>query len=136
MFAFLIGSSKLSAQCNPKLVDICVSKNKGASYMKHFIAKLKAAEPNKPTPVAKYAVVLNKGSVYRMNTSNASEYEGKATLQLYDESDKLVGTTFFNGKDFTMFDFPCSKTGKYTIYISFQDGKMGCAVGVLAIVKK
>lgn len=139
IFILFIGvlslSNEAKAQCNPKLVDICVSKNRGGQYMKHFIAKLKAAEPRKPKPIAKYQIVLNKGSHYRFNVANAKEYPGRAVIQLYS-ANQLVGTSFFKGKDFTMFDFPCQKTGKYTIYISFQDGKIGCAVGVLSIVRK
>ena len=131
----ILFNTSASAQCNPKLVDICKGQNKGASYMKHFISKLKAAQPKKPKPISKYAMVLSKGNHYRFNIANAKEYPGKGILQLYD-GDKLMGTTYFKGKDYKSFEFPCSKTGKYTIYISYAAGKMGCAVGMISLVKK
>lgn len=132
---FVLFNTSAFAQCNPELVDICKGKTNGATYMKHFISKLKAAEPKKPVPISKFAMVLSKGNVYRFNVANATEYPGQGILQLYDD-DKLMGTTYFKGKDYGSFDFNCAKTGNYIIYISYADGKMGCAVGMLSLVKK
>ena len=123
------------SQCNEKLVDIAVSQNRGATYLKDFKVKLPATPPNSPRAIAKFQIVLNGGNHYRFNISKAKEYNGIPIIQLY-EGNKLLGTSYLTSKqkDYKMFDFLCQKTGTYKIYISFKDGKAGCAAGILSLV--
>ncbi|MBI5218683.1 MAG: hypothetical protein HY958_07130 [Bacteroidia bacterium] len=126
----------MKAQCNQQLVDIAVQDIKGvATYMKDFKVRLKAQEPRKQQPIAKFSVTMSKGQTYRLSVANAKEYKGQAIIQLYD-NDKLQGSSFFKGKDYKFFDFICQKTAPYLIYITFNDGKEGCAVGILSVVKQ
>lgn len=122
-------------QCNEKLVDIAVSQNRGATYLKDFKVKLPATPKNKPRAVAKFQIVLNGGNHYRFNIAKAKEFQGIPIIQLY-EGNKLLGTSYLSSKnkDYKMFDFLCQKTGTYKIFISFKDGQAGCAVGILSLV--
>ena len=123
------------AQCNEKLVDIAVSQNRGATYLKDFKVKLPATPKNKPRAVAKFQIVLNGGNHYRFNIAKAKEFQGIPIIQLY-EGNKLLGTSYLSSKNknYKMFDFLCQKTGTYKIFISFKDGQAGCAVGILSLV--
>ena len=125
------------AQCNAKLVDIAVSQNRGATYMKDFRVKLPAAQPGKKQPIARFKIMLNAGSHYRFNVAKAKEFPGEPVIQLY-EGKRLLGTSYLasKNKDFKMFDFLCTKTTTYEIVITFRDGKAGCAVGILSLVQK
>ncbi len=122
-------------QCNEKLIDIAVSQNRGATYLKDFKVKLPATPKNKPIAIAKYQIVLNGGNHYRLNIAKASEFEGTPIIQLYEGS-KLLGTSYLTSKDkdYKMFDFLCQKTATYQIFISFKDGSAGCAAGILSLV--
>ncbi len=123
------------AQCNQQLVDIAVANLKGAAtYMKDFKVRLKAQEPRKQQPIAKFSVTLSKGQTYRLSVANAKEYPGQGIIQLYD-NDALQGSSFFKGKDYKYFDFMCQKTGSYIIFITFNEGKEGCGAGILSVVK-
>lgn len=123
------------AQCNKQLVDIAVSGLKGAAtYMKDFKVRLKAQEPRKQQPIAKFSVTLSKGQTYRLSVASAKEFPGQGIIQIY-ENDMLMGSNFFKGKFFPYIDFPCQKTGSYLIFITFHEGKEGCAAGILSVVK-
>lgn len=122
-------------QCNEKLIDIAVSQNRGATYLKDFKVKLPATPKNKPRAIAKYQIVLNGGNHYRFNVTKAKEFEGIPIIQLFEGS-KLLGTSYISSKDkdYKMFDFICQKTATYQIFISFKDGNSGCAAGILSLV--
>ena len=125
----------LKAQCNQTLVDIAVKDLKGAaSYLKDFKVRLKAQEPRKQQPVAKFSITLSKGQSYRFNVAADKGLPGQPIIQLYD-GNKLQGCSFFKGKDYKSFDFPCTKTGQYLVFITFNEGKEGCAAGVLSVLK-
>lgn len=125
----------VQAQCNQTLVDIAVKELKGqSSYIKDFKVRLKAQEPRKQQPVAKFSITLSKGQTYRFSTAADKGLAGQPIIQLYD-GNKLQGSSFFKGKDYKFFDFPCQKTGQYLVFITFNEGKEGCAVGVLSVLK-
>ena len=86
--------------------------------------------------LAKFSMVLSKNTNYRFSICNHPDSEGEAVLQLYDMA-TLQGATYMEslGKDFPFFDFKCQKTGVYHIFISFQEGKSGKAVGILSYVQ-
>ncbi len=128
----------LQAQCNASLVTVCSSKlSADATYLKELRARLQPQESGQQLPVARFSLLLNSGNHYRFSICNAQEFPAKAILQLYDQ-DKLVGTTYFakTKQHYPAFDFICPKTGVYKVLISFEDGKEGCAVGILSLIKK
>ena len=142
IIAFLgsFNNKEAKAQCNQKLVYNCATNNGNAIYLRDFNAKLrKRGEEGKP-PIAKFSVVLNKGTHYRFNLCNPRGFEGRAVLKLYD-SNQLWGSTYNErtGKDYKEFDFICKKTATYYVYITYKEGyepKRGCAVGILSFVGK
>ncbi|HAN76434.1 MAG TPA: hypothetical protein DCQ31_01005 [Bacteroidales bacterium] len=138
--ALFFGSAEAEAQCNQKVVYKCATETGNAIYLRDFNAKLKKAKKGKPAPVAKFSVVLNKGTHYRFNLCDPPGFEGRSVLHLYS-SNKLQGTTFneATGKDYSHFDFMCQKTAVYFVFISFKDefkNKKGCSVGILSFVGK
>lgn len=125
------------AQCNEQLTNQCALEvGDNATYLKEFPAKLKRKRRNDPIPHAPFTVVLNKGTHYRFTLCNAVDYEGEGVLQLYD-SNRLLGSTLdiTTGKEYKSFDFMCQKTAVYQVFISFKEGKEGCAVGILSMVR-
>ena len=125
----------VKSQCNSSLVTVCSGKlAKNAMYLKELKVKLKAKEAGKKAPVARYSLMLNKGSHYRLSICNAKEFKGKAIIQLYDK-DRLLGSSYMAKKHYPAFDFICKKTAVYKVMISFEGGKQGCAVGILSMVE-
>jgi len=134
----LFGTTEVKAQCNSSLVTVCSAKlSDDATYLKELRARLKAHQKGQQKPVARFSLLLNKGNHYRFNICNAEEFDSQAILQLYDKT-KLLGTSYFakTGKHYPYFDFICPKTGVYKVLISFEEGKEGCAVGILSLIKK
>ncbi|HBF87207.1 MAG TPA: hypothetical protein DDX39_01095 [Bacteroidales bacterium] len=111
--------------------------NEGATYIKDFKVRLKKAKKNENPPVAKYSVVLNKNTVYRFSVCSATEFEGKAIIQLYDK-ESMLGSNYnmATGKEYPSFDFYCKKSGIYDVFMSFKGGAEGCAAGILSFVGK
>ena len=134
----MIAKSFAFSQCNQSLVtSCCTNVNSKSVFLQQFRAKLGAASNDKDLPVARFSVLMSKGNTYRFDVCSALDFEGEAILQLYD-GDKLIASTYHTPSktDFRAFEFFCSKTAIYKIYISFLDGKPGCAVGVLSMKKK
>jgi len=106
-----------------------------AEYLREFKVKFDGPERGKAIPTARYPVLLSKNDTYRFNVCNAEEYEGKVILQLYLK-DQLVGSTFDTetSTDLQFFDFKCNKAATYEVIMSFDQGKPGCAVGILSLL--
>jgi len=137
IFIVLISLAKSFAfsQCNQKLVTYCTSKiSDDATFIREYRARL-AEKATAEIPVARYSVLLTKGNTYRFNICSAMEYEGEGVIQLFDE-EQLVASTFHakSKTNFQAFEFSCNKTAIYKMYISFLEGKEGCAVTVLSLV--
>jgi hypothetical protein len=140
IFALVSVKYEALAQCNQKVVYKCATDNDGAIYLRDFNAKLKKSKTTGPAPVAKFSVVLNKGTHYRFNLCDPPGFEGRSVLYLYS-SNKLMASTFnkAKSKDYKQFDFLCKKTATYYVFISYKEGrkeKKGCAVGILSFVGK
>lgn len=136
--ALIGGAFTVRAQSAADLVDICrTSAGEDATYLKDFNIELESAKPNEKAPQAKFSMVLSKNTRYRFSICTSETSQGKAILQLYDEN-KLMGSTFnpATGKDYHSIDLNCTKTGVYHVFISFQDGKAGSAVGILSFIEK
>ena len=124
------------AQCNKSLVTSCCNNISSSSiFLQQYRAKL-GESANSDVPVARFSVLLNKGNTYKFDVCSALDYEGEAILQLYD-GNKLIASTYHDPSqtNFKAFEFFCTKSAIYKIYISFLDGKKGCAVGVLSMKK-
>ncbi|MFQ3579082.1 MAG: hypothetical protein SNJ71_02945 [Bacteroidales bacterium] len=132
----IFGVTNIYAQCDGELVDDCASDIGDATYLKDFKVQLAKAEKNAPAPVHRISVVLNAGTTYKFSICNAPEFEGKAIIQIYDSS-RLLGSSvnLETGKLYKEFMMACTKTGVYYLFISFQDGKEGCAAAILSYVE-
>ncbi len=131
-----LGHGQVSAQCNNLLVEKAASQSgPGAVYLREFKVKFDGSERGKAVPTAKYPILLSKNTTYRFNVCNAEESEGRVILQLYLK-DRLMGSTFDtqSATDLQRFDFACTKTATYEVVMSFDQGKSGCAVGVLSLI--
>ena len=131
-------SLKLVAQSDDALVMACSNAaGEDANYLKDFIVVLDAAAPGEKYPTAKFSMVLSKNTEYRFSICTAPGSEGKGIIQLFD-SNRLLGSSFnaATGKEYPGFDFKCQKTGVYHVFVSFQDGKAGKAVGILSFVQR
>ncbi|MDP4188401.1 MAG: hypothetical protein Q8907_00520 [Bacteroidota bacterium] len=138
VFAFILSAINIKAQSLENLVGQCAA-NAGddATYLKDFQVTLGSAHSGENPPVAKFSMVLSKSTVYRFSVCNSSGSAGKAIIQLFD-TNRLIGSSFnlATHKDYHGFDFTCNKTGIYHVFISFQEGRPGAAVGILSFVKK
>jgi len=129
-------SGRMSAQCDNTLVEKAVSQSgENAVYLREFKVKFDGPQRGKAIPTAKYPVLLSKNTTYRFNVCNAEEFEGKVILQLYLK-DKLIGSTYDpqTSTDLQQFDVTCERAATYEVIMSFDQGKPGCAVGILSMV--
>ena len=137
ILSFLLISGKLLAQSDDALVMACSdAAGDDATYLKDFFVILEATAPGERYQTAKYSMVLSKNNEYRFSICTAPDSEGRGVIQLFDSS-RLLGSSFnaATGKEYPGFDFKCQKTGVYHIFVSFQDGKAGKAVGILSYVQ-
>jgi len=125
-----------SAQCNDQLIDLCMEQQASFTYLKDFKVRLKKSKKNS-AQVAKYSVMLTKGTKYRFTTANASEYESNVVFTLYDENGMLL-TNHQPGSDkvYEVVDITCKKSGRYYVTFHFKDGKEGCAAAILGFENK
>jgi hypothetical protein len=131
-------ASQLFSQFVPGFVEQCATNSgKDATYLKDFQVVLNAAQPEQLPPIARYPLVLSKNNIYRFSICTPEDSPGKAILQLYD-SNKLIFSSYNKdtGEEYNPFNFLCQKTGIYHVFISFQEGKQGHAVGILSYVSK
>ena len=139
LFAIILlgNSNKLFAQSGQELVDICGMIAGEATYLKDFQIKLDAAKPGEEQAKARHSLVLSKNTQYRFSICNSKDYPGEAIIQLYDNN-RLLGTNYIvaTGKSYPTFDFKCTTTGVYHIFISFKEGEQGLAVALLSFVKR
>ncbi len=139
LFAIILlgNSNKLSAQSGQELVDICGMIAGDATYLKDFPIKLDAAKVGEEQAKARHSLVLSKNTQYRFSICNSKDYPGEAIIQLYDNN-RLLGTNYIvaTGKSYPSFDFKCTSTGVYHIFISFKEGEQGLAVALLSFVKR
>ncbi|MCK5536300.1 MAG: hypothetical protein KAI79_05695 [Bacteroidales bacterium] len=155
-----------NAQCKRTLVYTCATNNGRAIFLRDFNAKLKKSRPEDPAYVAKFSVVLNKGTLYRFNICDPKGFEYTTMLTLFDARNKY-GKTYYSGDEASTlglgdlvkrnyrpeqykiesnggvvmdhFDFVCEKSGVYFVSIQYREGytdNKGCAVGIMSFVGK
>ncbi|MBS4014100.1 MAG: hypothetical protein KGZ97_10160 [Bacteroidetes bacterium] len=135
-FSTVIFAGKLNAQCGDALLDACHSKLGETRFLKSFPVQLEEQKPGTSLPVVRYSIVFNAGTTYRIFACNAQEFPGKVIFSL-NFQDKLLVTSFSidSKTHFPHIDFPCNMSGLYHIDFYFEEGKKGCAVGVVSSSK-
>lgn len=115
-----------------ELVNVCALGIGNATYLKDYKVKLSASSVSPPS--AKFNVIMNKGTMYKITVCNAEGYAGEAVVQLMENA-TLLGTNLKSDGTFvTAIGFQCQKTGMYSINLSFKNGKEGAAVAILSYV--
>ena len=134
---FVAAAAPLCSQTLSQLVDICAAQLGDATYLRDFQVELEAAEPGHPAPVAKYSMVLNRNTQYRLSICNSEFSPGRGIIEIYDNRG-LIGSNHVksSGEIYPYFDIQIQSTGIYHIFISFTDGQQGTAVGILSYVKR
>jgi hypothetical protein len=138
LIGILLGAvAGLLAQSPEQMVEICANKaGDDATYLKDFQVKLGVSVDGRPQ-VARFPLVLSSNNIYRFSVCDMENSEGKAIIRLYDNN-RLIFSSYSEDtkEEFNPFNFMCSKTGIYHIFISFLDGKPGECVGILSYVNK
>lgn len=127
-----------SSQGGDDIIDQCVATaGSDVTYLTDFKISLPAASDKKHPPVLKKSVILRKNTTYRFTVCNSEKSEDEAVLKLFD-TDKVIISSHNpkTGKTYQSVNFQCSKTGPYTIFFYFKDGKSGDAIGILSYVGK
>lgn len=134
----LLSFHNASSQEANDIVDKCVATaGSDVTYLTDFKISLPAATDKSHPPVLKKSVILRKNTTYRFTICNNENSEDEGVLKLFD-IDKIIISSHNpkTGKTYQSVNFQCSKTGPYTIFFYFKEGKSGDAIGILSYVGK
>lgn len=139
MIAFFLGmiiTWPAYNQCNNDLVEIAMAQSgPDAVFVREFKVKLQKGTTRNPTPSGKFNVFLKESTNYRFNIATGMESDGKAILQLFRNGQSVGGTyDLQNRSNSKAFDYTATKTGTFQVIISFEEGKSGCAVGIMSLI--
>ncbi len=133
----LAAGSLAQGQATDPLVSRCVMNvGPNARYLKDFRIQLgKSSTPGELRFKAQMS--LWKNTKYRFSLCNADDSKGKLILNIKDETDKIVLSSFDrgSGKIYPYVDFICNRSGIYRLNYDFADGQPGSGVGVVSMVK-
>ena len=133
----LLAAYALNAQDQQEMVTDCaLSIGGNTTYLKDFVIKLPESTDQGNIPVHKENIYLMKKQRYLFTQCNANDSEGELTIELYD-ANNLISSSINknNGRVYSSVEFSCNKTGLYTIWYSFKDGKKGTGVGIVSLLK-
>lgn len=124
-------------QSTDPLISTCLA-NAGsdAKYLKDF--RIQLGKTSGETDLRyKANMSLWKDMKYRFTMCNTVDSRGQLILNIKDETNKLVLSSFDKktGKTYTQVDFICNKSGIYQLSYDFTNEEQGSGVGVISIVK-
>jgi hypothetical protein len=127
----------LNAQDQQQMVTDCALSIAGnTTYLKDFVIKLPETTDQDNIPVYKENIYLMKKQRYLFTQCNADDSEAELTIELYDANNLITGSiNKKNGKVYSSVEFSCNKTGLYTLWYAFKDGKKGTGVGIVSLIK-
>lgn len=133
----LLAAFSLNAQDHQELVSDCaLSIGGNTTYLKDFVIKLPVTSDEDNIPVHKENIYLMKKQTYLFTQCNAEDSEGELVIELYDGNKAITSSiNKRNGRVYSSVEFSCNKTGLYTIWYSFKDGKKGMGVGIVSLLK-
>ena len=135
---FLLTFGLLSfAQTTDPLVSQCaMDAGDNAKYLKDFRVQLGKATP---TGELRYKANMSlwKNTKYRFSMCNAEDSKGQLILNVKDNSNKLVISSFDQktGKIYPYVDLICNRSGIYQLCYDFANNEQGSGVGVISMVK-
>jgi hypothetical protein len=136
--ALLLLSALTSGQpATDDLLSSCVlGAGDNTTYLKDFRVQLPEAAPDAATPVYKANMYLMKNMKYRFSVCDAPESKGELVVTIHDQGKELISSySKASGKRYQSVDFFCNKTGLYTLWYSFREGKQGSGVGVVCMIR-
>lgn len=134
----ILGLNSLAkAQCNDELAGKCMPDIGNYKFLKSFPVRLKETKKGAPLETVKFNVTLNQGVTYKIVACNASEFPGKAVISL-NQGMKMLGTSYdaTTKKHYPGIIYQATSSGIYSLSFYFEDGKEGCAVGIISQASK
>lgn len=134
LFVLFLSGIEIKAQCDQAFIDKCAS-NSEVKYIKHFRIRFTESKNNTGQSEGQFSIMLNKGNHYRFLVCNDDTKPGKTIIDLSNDFSNFGGN--YNAqedKEYSAFDFLCTKTGPYYLKMKFKDGMEGCGVCVVALV--
>lgn len=134
---FLLSALASGQPATDDLVSRCVlGAGDNTTYLKDFRVQLPEAAPDAATPVYKANMYLMKNMKYRFSVCDAPESKGELVVTIHDQGKELISSySQGSGKIYQSVDFFCNKTGLYTLWYSFREGKQGSGVGVVCMIR-
>ncbi len=136
IFLVLSGQRAFS-QCGETLVDICHGRLENARFIKSWPVQLPARARGETLPQVSFKLPLTSGNTYKIFACNADEYPGEVIISIRNQNDDLVVTSYVveQNRHIPVIMFPVSMSGIYTFSFYFEDGREGCAVGVVSVAE-
>jgi len=121
---------------DPLITKCMADAGSDAKYLKDFRIQLGEAS-NLNELRYKANISLWKDMKYRFTTCCTEDSKGKLILNIKDESNKIVLSSFDQktGKAYATVDFICSKSGVYQVSYDFTNEQQGSGVSVVLVVK-
>ncbi len=119
------------SQCDPRLSV------KPPENPNHFIKSFEAFMPKENDTVLRYTLLLHEGTDYQIKVYESPEYQGKASLALY-EGEKLLAINYNkqSGKFYPSFKFKSKKSITYEIVVRKLVKEKYCASWVIEEMTK
>jgi hypothetical protein len=124
------------AQCGDETYELAVAQaGKDIVLVRDFRVKLNEGNKRNQTPSSRFNILMQKGLTYRFIISKDKNSDVQPVLQLFDRNN-LLGSTFNiqSLQAMDKFEYLCTRTGNYQVFVSIRDSKAGCAVGIMSMV--
>jgi hypothetical protein len=135
LFVGLFAFQNAYSQCGT-LLDVCHGKLDNARFLKSWPIQLPQQGRGETLPQVSFKMPLTSGTTYKIFACNAEELPGKVIISIRNHNDDLVITSYLveQKRHLPMIMFPVGMSGIYTFSFYFEEGKEGCAVGVVSSV--
>lgn len=135
IFIFILFGNTAFSQCGT-LLEVCHGKLDNARFLKSWPVQLPQQSRGENLPQVSFKMPLSSGTTYKIFACNAEELPGQVIISIRNPNDDLVITSYLieQKRHLPMIMFPVGMSGIYTFSFYFEDGKEGCAVGVVSTV--
>lgn len=135
-FLLTLGLLAYGQKTDPLISDCIANSGANTRYLKDFRIELGSTTIHSDLRY-KANISLWKNTKYRFTLCNKQESKGQLILNIKDNANKLVLTSFDQktGKTYPFVDFICNKSGIYQLDFDFTDGQQGSGVGVVSMLK-
>ncbi|MBK7709991.1 MAG: hypothetical protein IPN67_13250 [Bacteroidales bacterium] len=133
---FTISIVSFGQMTDPLLRNCALNAGAKARYLKDFRIQLGKTTTQGELRY-KANISLWKNTKYRFTLCNSDDSTGELILNLKDDSEKLVVSSYDpkTGRTYHSIDFLCNKSGIYQLNYDFLGGQPGSGVGVVSIIE-